>query len=432
MTAVITVNDVSKRYLIRHNTAEPYVALRDVLAARIRHALTSIGRTSSQDPERGATREEFWALRGVSCEIEQGDRVAIIGRNGAGKSTLLKVLSRITAPTAGRIRITGQVASLLEVGTGFHPELTGRENIFLNGAILGMTKREIHKKFDEIVDFAEVEKFLDTPLKRYSTGMFVRLAFSVASHLEPDILMVDEVLSVGDVQFQKKCLGRMGEVSKEGRTIIFVSHNLEAIRALCDRAILLDGGVVVADDSVNNALEQYLGYVNRSSELGGKALANRLDRCTGSALFHKVTALDSVGRETWRFKSGDDVRLRFEYRVEEPLSCLSIFLGLRSMMGDETITTVKCDFRESSLDVGDCGAVNIVLPNIPLRPGEYSLYVCLGDRDGERIHDVVDRNVDLPLLMVDSDEQDPFSRGGRFSIDYEVSTEDLSGAGIAD
>lgn len=424
MSSVITVDGVSKKYIIRHKLEEPYVVLRDVLAARARGALNLLRRATAGDASDDATREAFWALRDVNCQIEQGDRVAIIGRNGAGKSTLLKVLSRITAPTSGRISIRGRVASLLEVGTGFHPELTGRENIFLNGAILGMSKKEICKKFDQIVDFAEVEKFLDTPLKRYSTGMFVRLAFSVASHLEPDILMVDEVLSVGDVQFQKKCLGRMGEVSKEGHTIIFVSHNLEAIRALCDRAILLDGGTVVADDTVNNALEKYLGYINRPSQLDGKAIGNRLDRCTGNALFKKITAFDSAGKETWRFMAGDDVRLRFDYRVEQTVSCLALYLSLRSMIGEETITTVKNVFHEGTLKPGDTGSVNVVLPKIPLRPGQYAMYACLGDRDGERIHDVVDTNVDLPLLMVDCDEQDPFRRSGQFSIDHRVTTEE--------
>jgi lipopolysaccharide transport system ATP-binding protein len=191
--------------------------------------------------------EDFWALKDISFELEQGDRLGIIGRNGAGKSTLLKVLSRITEPTGGRIEITGRVASLLEVGTGFHPELTGRENIFLNGAILGMTKTEIKKKFDEVVNFAEIEKFLDTPVKRYSSGMYVRLAFAVAAHLEPEILIVDEVLAVGDAQFQKKCIGKMEQVGKEGRTVLFVSHNMGAIQGLCGRAVLLEGGKIIAE-----------------------------------------------------------------------------------------------------------------------------------------------------------------------------------------
>ena len=219
--------------MLRHQTQESYVALRDVIAEKAKSAIKG-GRGKIHK-----STEEFWALKDVSFEVNQGDRIGIIGRNGAGKSTLLKIISQITEPTEGRITIDGRVASLLEVGTGFHPELTGRENIFLNGSILGMSKKEIESKFDEIVAFSEVEKFLDTPVKRYSSGMYVRLAFSVAAHLEPDILIVDEVLAVGDAAFQKKCLGKMEEVSGHVRTIIFVSHNMGAISQLCNRAILL-------------------------------------------------------------------------------------------------------------------------------------------------------------------------------------------------
>jgi len=206
--------------------------------------------------------EEFWALKDVNFEIKQGDRVGIIGRNGAGKSTLLKILSRITEPTSGRVTIMGRVASLLEVGTGFHPELTGRENIFLNGAILGMSRVEIKKKFDEIVDFAEIEKFLDTQVKRYSSGMYVRLAFAVAAHLEPEILIVDEVLAVGDAQFQKKCLGKMESVGREGRTVLFVSHNMAAIKALCSTGIMLNKGQIIFQGEVGEGVDQYLGSNN--------------------------------------------------------------------------------------------------------------------------------------------------------------------------
>src|ERR1035437_2580046 len=230
MSQIIQVNNLSKSYTISHEGKERYTALRDLIAKKAKKIFSFPGWKSKAM----VTREEFWALEDVSFNIEQGDRVGIIGRNGAGKSTLLKILSRITEPTKGEIRIKGRVSSLLEVGTGFHPELTGRENIFLNGAILGMGRAEIKRKFDEIVDFAEIEKFLDTPVKRYSSGMYVRLAFAVAAHLEPEILVVDEVLAVGDAQFQKKCLGKMEDVSaKEGRTVLFVSHNMQAINQLC-------------------------------------------------------------------------------------------------------------------------------------------------------------------------------------------------------
>jgi lipopolysaccharide transport system ATP-binding protein len=253
---VIRVESLSKKYIIGHQRQEGYISLRDVISNGAKSWGRKLLKPSKErivDP----TVEEFWALKDVSFEIQQGDRVGIIGRNGAGKSTLLKILSRITEPTTGRISIKGRVASLLEVGTGFHPELTGRENIYLNGAILGMSKVEIKKKFDEIVAFAEVEKFLDTPVKRYSSGMYVRLAFAVAAHLEPEILIVDEVLAVGDIQFQEKCLGKMEDVAKEGRTVLFVSHNLGAIRALCQRGIVLDRGRVTVNDSIDNAIHSY-------------------------------------------------------------------------------------------------------------------------------------------------------------------------------
>ena len=262
---VIRVDGLGKKYALHHEKAERYTALRDVVARQARAAgrllnpFTLAGqlrRAQRQTTE--ASEEEFWALKDVSFEIRRGERVGIIGRNGAGKSTLLKILSRITEPTTGRVEIRGRVASLLEVGTGFHPELTGRENIYLNGAILGMTRREIRSKFDEIVDFAEVEKFLDTPVKRYSSGMYVRLAFAVAAHLEPEILVVDEVLAVGDASFQKKCLGKMEEVAdQQGRTVLFVSHQMPMVASLCNRCLLLRDGQCVDDGKPANVILNY-------------------------------------------------------------------------------------------------------------------------------------------------------------------------------
>jgi lipopolysaccharide transport system ATP-binding protein len=252
--AIITVEGLGKRYRIRHEPGAPqYVALRDVIAEK----LASPFKRRKGLP-RGA--EDFWALKDVSFQVQPGEVLGIIGRNGAGKSTLLKVLSRITEPTEGRVTLGGRVASLLEVGTGFHPELDGRENIYLNGAILGMSRAEIARKFDEIVAFAEVEQFLDTPVKRYSSGMYMRLAFAVAAHLESEILVIDEVLAVGDAEFQKKCLGKMGEVSRSGRTVLFVSHNLNAVETLCTKAIALNkGGVCDQGDDVRGVITRYLG-----------------------------------------------------------------------------------------------------------------------------------------------------------------------------
>jgi lipopolysaccharide transport system ATP-binding protein len=258
MNTIIKAENLGKKYILRHQQKERYTALRDVITNKVKEIGRSAFRPFSSLTQQDS-KEEFWALKDVSFEITQGARVGIIGRNGAGKTTLLKLLSRITEPTTGRITIKGRVASLLEVGTGFHPELTGRENIFLNGAILGMTKAEIKKKFDAIVDFAEIEKFLDTPVKRYSSGMYVRLAFAVAAHLEPEILIVDEVLAVGDAQFQKKCMGKMEDIGKKGRTVLFVSHNMTAIQTLCKRCLILNNGKLVADQPTNRAIQMYLG-----------------------------------------------------------------------------------------------------------------------------------------------------------------------------
>ena len=264
---VIKAENLGKKYTIGHQaTSGRYLALRDVLVQNARnfwHKTRDLVRGKAII--QGDTLEEVWALRDVSFEIERGEVVGIIGRNGAGKSTLLKILSRITELSAGRVTIKGRVASLLEVGTGFHPELTGRENIYLNGAILGMTRTEIKRKFDEIVAFAEVEKYLDTPVKRYSSGMYVRLAFAVAAHLEPEILLVDEVLAVGDAEFQKKCLGKMGEVANKGRTVLFVSHNMQAISSLCSSTILIRNGMIVSHAVTETVVEQYLS--SESSEL---------------------------------------------------------------------------------------------------------------------------------------------------------------------
>lgn len=252
---ILTVSNLGKKYRLQHEAErQRYNALRDVIANKFKGLFQTKSKESGNQP----SVEDFWALKDVNFEIKRGEVVGIIGRNGAGKSTLLKVLSRITEPTTGRVHLRGRVASLLEVGTGFHPELTGRENIFLNGAILGMHRVEINRKFDEIVAFAEVEKFLDTPVKRYSSGMFVRLAFAVAAHLDPEILIVDEVLAVGDAQFQKKCLGKMEDVAKTGRTILFVSHNMGVIRTLCTEAIVLSGGNLVYRGSTLEGMQHYL------------------------------------------------------------------------------------------------------------------------------------------------------------------------------
>lgn len=310
-TPIIAVENIGKRYRIHHQAKPAYSTLRDTLAAKVK------GLFGSKPGARGETPsdEEFWALKDVSFEINQGDVVGIIGRNGAGKSTLLKILSRITEPTTGRIRLGGRVASLLEVGTGFHPELTGRENIFLNGAILGMTKAEIRAKFDEIVAFSEVEKFLDTPVKHYSSGMYVRLAFAVAAHLDPEILIVDEVLAVGDAEFQKKCLGKMKDVAGSGRTVIVVSHHMNTITGLCDRGLVLDNGSLLFAGSATDAVLHYhsVGGASRGAsfdaDVAGRVIGNDYAR------LHRAWITTAAGEPAGEFDLAEPVRIWMEYSV---------------------------------------------------------------------------------------------------------------------
>ena len=317
MSAVIRVENLSKQYIIGHQQQERYLTLRDSIARtfrdignRLMHPLLA----SLGQPLVGLSdTEELWALKDISFEIEQGERVGIIGRNGAGKTTLLKILSCITEPTQGRVFIRGRVSSLLEVGTGFHPELTGRENIYLNGAVLGMSKAETKKKFDEIVAFAEVEKFLDTPVKRYSSGMYVRLAFAVAAHLEPEILMVDEVLAVGDTAFQKKCLGKLGDVAKEGRTVFLVSHNMGAINTLCDRAIWIDKGAIFHDGPVTQVVGAYLNQGNSTA----KHVMWTENERPGNQSFQlaSITVKRADGPATSEINISEDVTIEIEYEV---------------------------------------------------------------------------------------------------------------------
>lgn len=332
MSPVITVEKLSKKYIIDHQKHERDATLRDALANGARRFASKLCHPFSSldnDP----THEEFWALKDINLKIRQGDRVGIVGRNGAGKSTLLKILSRITEPTSGKVTIKGRVASLLEVGTGFHPELTGRENIFLNGAILGMTKAEIKRRFDEIVDFAEVEKFLDTPVKRYSSGMYVRLAFAVAAHLEPEILIVDEVLAVGDTQFQKKCIGKMKKVGEDGRTVIFVSHNWQAIRQLCSKAILLESGKLTAFDTSQHIASLYFGG-NTSGE-SKSDLSEIIRRLPPDATFQLIAVqISQNGKAVNRHaNNGDALDVRIKYRVKHDVNRLRVFFDMQDEQG---------------------------------------------------------------------------------------------------
>jgi lipopolysaccharide transport system ATP-binding protein len=316
--------------------------------------------------------EEFWALKDVSFEVKQGEVVGIIGRNGAGKSTLLKILSRITEPTRGRIRLKGRVACLLEVGTGFHPELTGRENIFLNGAILGMSSGEIRQKFDEIVAFSEVEKFLDTPVKRYSSGMYVRLAFAVAGHLEPEILIVDEVLAVGDAAFQKKCLGKMNEVAKHGRTVLFVSHNMPMISNICNQGLMLQNGSVVASGQIRDVVERYLSGLSKFS---GLPLAERKDRSgTGEIRATKIDLLNLDGNDLEQVLTGQVLTIRLHYQTESNRllrDCRVVLVLRRNEQTYLVLSTWMID--KNPLQLQGEGYIDFIVPALPLTAGVYSV-----------------------------------------------------------
>lgn len=368
---VIKVENLSKKYLIAHQQRQGkrYKALRDVLAEKAK-SLLQFGR--NRNPKENNSREEFWALKDVSFEIKRGEAVGIIGRNGAGKSTLLKLLSRITEPTKGRIEMEGRVSSLLEVGTGFHPELTGRENIYLNGAILGMGRDQIRKQFDQIVAFSETEKFLDTPVKRYSSGMYMRLAFAVAAHLEPEILIVDEVLAVGDAQFQKKCIGKMQSSSAcEGRTVLFVSHNLSAISQLCSRAIYLDKGSVTVAGSTAEVIKHYLN-------LGGSVATtwNRSAPVPSSKGIYFLSIRILVGGEV----APDNILTSDEFEVEMTVLAnddnyqSEISIRLTNQEGIAVLTTANIDEADEfqKIDKGK-HIFRVKIPAALLADGTYTI-----------------------------------------------------------
>jgi lipopolysaccharide transport system ATP-binding protein len=368
---VIKVENLSKKYILGQQKQEGYTTLRESIVNGTKGLLRPFQRGKS--PVTDHNSEEFWALKDVSFDIKQGDRVGIIGRNGAGKSTLLKILSRITEPTNGSIRIKGRVASLLEVGTGFHPELTGRENIALNGSILGMSKIEIAQKFDEIIEFAEVEKFLDTPVKRYSSGMYVRLAFSVAAHLEPEILIVDEVLAVGDAQFQKKCLGKMESVGKEGRTIIFVSHNILAIRQLCDRGLFLQNGKLTAQGQIQSVVNHYL-----DSKLTNSSYWKRDSNISESfgIFFEEVSVTNSADKVVDVIRGNEDFYLNISTRTLGFVEKGAITVRVVNKEDIAIFTTATSDLERKWLSFEEgIHQHQIKISSDFLYPGRYSLVI---------------------------------------------------------
>jgi lipopolysaccharide transport system ATP-binding protein len=387
MSVVIKVENLSKSYNIVHQGNSRYVALRDVITEKVKGTFNSAKTIVRNKPAlKAQSKEEFWALNDVSFEVKQGERIGIIGRNGAGKSTLLKVISRITEPTGGRISIKGRVASLLEVGTGFHPELTGRENIYLNGAILGMHRSEIKSKFDEIVDFSGVEKFLDTPVKRYSSGMYVRLAFAVAAHMEPEILIIDEVLAVGDAEFQKKCLGKMQDVSMEGgRTVIFVSHNMAAIESLCQKVIILNEGRQIFTGPTKEGISTYLDNTSAVSKV---SLANRKDRTgNGKVRFVDFRILDDRGAYVDNMLSGDTYTFELFYKNFSNQLFKNVVVCLEIIDDRENrLLFLRNDFSNDPISLDkDSGSIKCKITNLPLAVGTYHFVLYLSMNDVETL-----------------------------------------------
>jgi lipopolysaccharide transport system ATP-binding protein len=365
----ISIENLGKRYTVDHQQRDGN-GIRHVIETAMRSPFGWLRSGSSPKMQHA----DFWALRNLSFRIEQGEVVGIIGRNGAGKSTLLKILSRITVPTEGRVRINGRIASLLEVGTGFHQELTGRENIFLNGAILGMSHAEIIRKFDEIVDFSGIEEFLDMPVKRYSSGMYVRLAFAVAAHLEPEILIVDEVLAVGDAAFQKKCLGKMGSFAQSGRTVLFVSHNAEAIRTLCSRGIWLKDGSLHQDGDVDEVLEDYFNFTS-----------NKLSFSSANPnygfIIHKVVLKNERGEETNQFCPGEDLIVEVTYEAQKDLAEPYFVLGVQGIFGSCFTANMLLDGNRPGVMVGK-GRLACRFKSLPLFPQSYSIKMSVRTNDG--------------------------------------------------
>jgi lipopolysaccharide transport system ATP-binding protein len=384
MSEVIKVENLSKQY--RLGTVGTGTLVHDV--NRWWHKMRGkedpyLMISETNDRSKKGISDYVWSLKGVNFSIEHGDIVGIIGRNGAGKSTLLKILSRTTSPTTGSVKIKGRVTSLLEVGTGFHPELTGRENIFLNGAILGMTKKEIKRRFDEIVDFSGVERYIDTPVKRYSSGMYVRLAFAVAAHLESEILIVDEVLAVGDVEFQNKCLSKMGDVSKgEGRTVLFVSHNLSAIRSLCKKAILLGDGKIIKNDETDTVVNSYIRLDFKKQNSG---LIEFDEPVTNGIMIKKIWLSDSSGSECQQsFDIDSPFKVNFLFYLQKRISRLHLAFCINNSIGEPVYFIDRRDYSKEFIGLDEgvySSSIDIQLPL--LIPGQYYFDICVLDYDNQ-------------------------------------------------
>ncbi len=386
----IKIENLSKSYTLGTNAALGQT-LRDVVTDFFRGE-NGFFKTRQRN---GKSLETFWAIRNLSLEIKPGEVVGVVGRNGAGKSTLLKILSRITEPTTGTVKIRGRVGSLLEVGTGFHPELSGRDNIYLNGSILGMARREIDRKFDEIVSFAEIDKFIDTPVKRYSSGMYVRLAFAVAAHLEPEILLIDEVLSVGDAAFQKKCLGKISEVSQGGRTVLFVSHNTSALLSLCKRGVLLEQGTLTSDGAIESVVRDYMKHslVNESGDLSSYS-----DRQgAGRVRFSRVVFEDLAGNVVQHGVSGQPLVIKLMYKSAEqkPLSRCRLSVTFYDNLGQPLFNCSSDSVIAAPVNLDSQGSVQCVIPRLPLSQNHYllTLFFEVNNEIEDWLHQVIELEV---------------------------------------
>jgi lipopolysaccharide transport system ATP-binding protein len=401
MRPTIRVENLSKMYRIAAGGGSSYRTLRESIVDTVVLPWRRLRRLWRPGPApAGNGTESFWALRDVSFEVARGEVVGIIGQNGAGKSTLLKVLSRITEPTSGRVRLRGRVGSLLEVGTGFHPELTGRENILLNGTILGMTRHEIARKFDEIVAFAEVGPFLDTPVKRYSSGMYVRLAFAVAAHLEPEIMIVDEVLAVGDIAFQRKCLGRMRSVSREGRTVLFVSHNMAAVEALCDRVLLLDKGRLVQAGDPPDLIRAYHERMQSYRDTARAALASRDAERRTLRAFRDAVLLDEAGNPTTHLPLGGRFHIRLRLEVPRPVDEPAVGIGFDDTLGQRLLTVLTPRSHAVIGRLEGTTEVDCVVDPFPLAPGDYWIRLALTAKGQEL--DGVDQALGFSVINADA------------------------------
>ena len=378
-------------------------SLRDTLAEMARGSFRRL-----RQPHIRGKGTDFWALRDLSFEVREGEALGLVGRNGAGKSTLLKILSRITTPSEGRADVNGRIGSLLEIGTGFHPELTGRENIYLNGAILGIKKSDISRRFDDIVDFAGVQQFLDSPVKRYSSGMYVRLAFAVAAHLEPDILIIDEVLAVGDVEFQKRCLGRMGDVASEGRTVLFVSHNMSSIKALCDRALMLDGGRLVCQGEVNDVVDTYVRTALPPSDGLIEDGARRLG--TGDARIRRVELLDQEGKPTAQLYLGQAFRVALTFEVEERIESAVVAIGISSVDGTRVTSSFSVDGEQPPVELRKGWHTTHLDLDPVLLPQGYTIDAAIYRSGGQTV-DMLDRILNFTVLNVSESGSDSYPFG---------------------